>query len=299
MSNDIMSPHIRAVALLGGTLSTFQAICWGIMALLGIIGHGVCEMWDKSSVFLVSMQQMYFRNENENENCQKFTYPDDQTWHGSIMAPQSILAWMIVFLIFNCLWFFASIPLIAAWKNSRQSFTGITTSIWCVVTVMVLIVDLVACAMFGSDYGKIITTSNIVSYQYLAPPAVIMTLAARGFVLWFFNLGVLVYLLCSLPNIRKYKKALKEQKRQMSMAEMYGPPAPGHESYHNSGFIADYQRSSISPPPGFNSYPNVGRLPRPDYSPPQEKTNRYSSGVVPRSLSPAKQPRRGNYKSGF
>jgi hypothetical protein len=33
------------------------------------------------------------------------------------------------------------------------------TTIWCVVTAVMMVLDLVACAMFGADYGKILTVS--------------------------------------------------------------------------------------------------------------------------------------------
>lgn len=39
----------------------FQSLCWGIMALLAIIGHGSCVLWFESDTFLVSMQHMYFQ----------------------------------------------------------------------------------------------------------------------------------------------------------------------------------------------------------------------------------------------
>jgi hypothetical protein len=50
------------------------------------------------------------------------------------------------------------------------------------------------------------TDNSLEDSKYLAPPAVIMTLAARGFVLWFANLALLLYLINSLPAIHQHQK---------------------------------------------------------------------------------------------
>jgi len=52
----------------------------------------------------------------------------------------------------------------------------------------------------------VLQTDSVGSFQYLAPPAVIMTLAARGFVLWFANLALLAFLVHSLPAVHQHKK---------------------------------------------------------------------------------------------
>jgi hypothetical protein len=114
------------------------------------------------------------------------------------------------------------------------------------------------------------TDNSLLSSKYLAPPAVIMTLAARGFVLWFANLALLLYLINSLPAIHQHQKVIflstkskkhyihtlrvslsmsqavctftflaqdtKEQEKRLAQEDFYGPPAPGYESY-NQGFV--------------------------------------------------------------
>ncbi|XP_059477138.1 uncharacterized protein LOC132197694 isoform X2 [Neocloeon triangulifer] len=286
MASEMMSPNTRVIALLAGALGTFQALCWGNMALLAVIGHGDCPLWDATSTFLIAMQRMYFQERTCLNNPINPSLPAF-SWAESIMGPGSILAWMIILLAIDCIWFFASLCLIAAWKSSRLTFTSIVSAMWCVVTSVVIIVDLVACAMFGADYGKIVS-APIAHYAYLAPPAVIMTLVARGFVLWVVNLVLLTLLVRSLPALRQHKKAVKEHERQMAMVDLYGPPAPGHDSFHNHGFVPDYTRPpSNQPPRGFTMYP------RPDYSPPGRRVGRA------RSASPVKHFARNKPRQGY
>jgi hypothetical protein len=49
--------------------------------------------------------------------------------------------------------------LLAAWRGARMTFTLPITTLWCVVTAVMMVLDLVACAMFGADYGKILLVS--------------------------------------------------------------------------------------------------------------------------------------------
>jgi hypothetical protein len=74
------------------------------------------------------------------------------------------------------------------------------------------------------------TDNSLLSSKYLAPPAVIMTLAARGFVLWFANLALLLYLINSLPAIHQHQKVIFLSTKSKKTLHTYSPCVFEHDT---------------------------------------------------------------------
>ncbi|KAF4519557.1 hypothetical protein B566_EDAN004761 [Ephemera danica] len=266
----VMSPLVQPLAIFTGYISMLQAVAWGVIDILAIIGWAECENWDDNSIFLSSLQEIYYK---DHEKCAISIRVYD--WFGFIMTPYDVLAWMIIMLCFNSIWFVASVAFVAGWDRRLVRHSKWVTIVWCLVTSAVCIVDLIACAMFGADYGTIYRMHPVTDPTFVAPSAVIMTLAIRGFTLWFFNVGM---------NIRRISRG------ETTPMDLYGPPAPGHDAY-NEGFVHEqnqrHQPSQISRGPRATEqltagYPRTApgqHIPRPDYSPPETRhhASRHSS----------------------
>nr|CAD7426790.1 unnamed protein product [Timema monikensis] len=89
--------------------------------------------------------------------------------------------------------------------QNTMKHTLILLYVWIGVTTLVSSLDLAATIRFGIDYG-ILNTEYL--FPYAVVPATLMSLSARGFVLFVFNIAALVYL--SMQAYQLHQKSAKE-----------------------------------------------------------------------------------------
>nr|CAD7406385.1 unnamed protein product [Timema poppensis] len=137
--------------------------------------------------------------------------------------------------------------------QNTMKHTLILLYVWIGVTTLVSSLDLAATIRFGIDYG-ILNTEYL--FPYSVVPATLMSLSARGFVLFVFNIAALAYL--SMQAYQLHQKSAKTRRRlsrQTSFGSFFKEYPYQTSQRHINGFEA-------SPSSWTLQSPMVGTSPR-------------------------------------
>ncbi|XP_069698777.1 uncharacterized protein [Periplaneta americana] len=205
------SPLVRPLGILAGGLGAFQGLVWFVLSLLAIltytevIGLGladisVTELPAPSSTFRLTLVSLYFRNSTVGLSDLADT-----------MTAGVVVIWSSLYLAVSVIWLVASGLLLRDFMLrlfSRAILIG-----WVAVTAAVCALDFAATVSFGVDYSRMQTYVDKYptrSSELLLPPAFMMTLSARGFVLWLLNVSLVIYLAMAITTGEDEEPSLKE-----------------------------------------------------------------------------------------
>nr|CAD7259002.1 unnamed protein product [Timema shepardi] len=140
-----------------------------------------------------------YATEAGDKNCNNMTQI-----HPDTMTSTEFLTWTCLFLILNLGWLFASSLLLADFIQNTMKHTLTLLYIWIGVMILVSILDLAATIRFGIDYGILKSQNYSLQIELAATvPAMLMVLTSRGFILYIFNIDVLVYLSIKAYQLQK------------------------------------------------------------------------------------------------
>jgi hypothetical protein len=204
------SPFLRPLGISAGGLGTVQAFTWGILSLLGILLYNgdmeVVQSPSKSRKFEMALASMYF---------ERTPKPFDH------MTPATVAFWTSAYFATSVIWLVIScILLYDSWKSR---FTSKVLIGWVAVSAVVAAIDFAGFVAFCVDYNRLQKRlddrSNPISYgvEYLSVPLFMMIMCARGFILWFINVGLVIYL--GVAERKLYKKGSQDVLQTVSRTE--------------------------------------------------------------------------------
>nr|CAD7461249.1 unnamed protein product [Timema tahoe] len=241
------SPLFRPVGIIATGVSVVQGVLWSVAALIAILAN-VCVFPSSINGF-----QFFFAIYVQGDKCFNATGTIGGIILPETMTSTEFLIWAILFLILNLAWLLASSFLLADLIQNTMKHTLILLYVWIGVTTLVSSLDLAATIRFGIDYG-ILNTEYL--FPYSAVPATLMSLSARGFVLFVFNIAALAYL--SMQAYQLHQKSAKTRRRlsRQTSFESFFKEYPYQTSQrHINGFEA-------SPSSWTLQSPMVGTSPR-------------------------------------
>nr|CAD7437994.1 unnamed protein product [Timema bartmani] len=170
------SPLFRPVGIIATGVSVVQGVLWSVAALIAILANA-CVFPISEDQFQTALASYVYGDKNCNNVTQ--IHPDT-------MTSTEFLTWTCLFLILNLGWLFASSLLLAG------------------AMILVSILDLAATIRFGIDYGILKSQNYSLQIELAATvPAMLMVLTSRGFILYIFNIDILVYLSIKAYQLRK------------------------------------------------------------------------------------------------
>ncbi|KYB28211.1 hypothetical protein TcasGA2_TC032701 [Tribolium castaneum] len=181
-SKDNFQQFVVKIAALFGF---FQGIVWGFLSLIAIIWH-LAANHDRPITFTdsySSLLETYMYYNFIKNNGPKTTMN---------IQPDSFFGIMFIYLLISFAWM--SVSVYISDTNNRKNQKALI--IWVCLATINLLIDLVFCALLGADYKSLINKYNQtknttlkLAYTYSTLCyAIVMVLAARGFILWVINL---------------------------------------------------------------------------------------------------------------
>jgi len=134
-----------------------------------------------------------------------------------------------------------------------DSCTSKSTSIiiigWAAITAVVAAIDFAGTVTFGVDYDEIkyvmdrLGNFNPLGIEYLLAPIFMMTMCARGFILWIINVGLVIYLGVAAIRLNK-----KDSSTLLKRHESF-PRSPSFNShYYNQAGANHYASPTVDDP---------------------------------------------------
>jgi len=196
----VHSPFLRPLGIAAGVLGIFQALTWGVLALVGILTYAdVIENQPYQHVSDGFRQVLFFLYFDP--NVQTPTPLD-------IMTPGKVVVWTSIYFGTSVIWLVISGLLLH--DSCTSKFTSSIIIGWAAITAVIAGIDFAGTVTFGVDYDKLKSEFDG-SYNYAASaivyllaPIFMMIMCARGFILWIINVGLVIYL--GVAAIRLNKK---------------------------------------------------------------------------------------------
>ncbi|XP_068081852.1 uncharacterized protein [Anabrus simplex] len=230
----MVSPLLRPVGLLAGWIALLQSIVWWILSLLGILAYsGNIKPpinADPVDLFPNALSCMYFTDVSDSSvtcipcGVNKLLNRDD------------VIIIVAIYFAASFLWFAITAVMLTnmhkqEWKYTRNILYG-----WTIVTGAICVLDFSVTVVFGVDYNTLAEHPRSPCAGFLSVPALMMSLAARGYVLWVFNVASVVYLARAALRFDGVGK-IEERSSQGSsiISGMYQDPIDS-VSQHNMGY---------------------------------------------------------------
>ncbi|KAK4877468.1 hypothetical protein RN001_009974 [Aquatica leii] len=145
------------------------------------------------------------------------------------IKPKHFYIWVIVFLIISIFWILLSVYFfIVLIKNETHNFKK-TMLAWCIWTFVICTIDLLLTGLLANDYSVLVAAYNtqmsMDKLYALLSCAVLMAISAKGFVMWFVNIILTIFLLRIYSKLPKNFKTLKSQYSTNSLAYLKYPNA--------------------------------------------------------------------------
>ncbi|XP_043648808.1 uncharacterized protein LOC122617150 [Drosophila teissieri] len=206
---------LRRAAVWAGILGVAQSIIWMGLTITAICAFN-CVLYITNELTYGSMVKTVFFDVYFKGGC-KMNPSDYQNYDQTILNtvttvfdPTQILIWNSVYLGVSVCWLIVSVVLLL-WvrkDNPKQTVTAIY--IWAFFVAAICCMDVASGVIFGVDYGRfhkeaLRYNANSINAGVIYPLAAtliaggvaaisMMIISFKGFVLWFINFGLLVYL---------------------------------------------------------------------------------------------------------
>lgn len=205
------SPLLRPLGIAAGGLGCFQAITWGVLSLLGILVY--TEVISSAPPVLSS---------DEFKSMLVTMYFTPTSGGPDIMDSGTVLIWTSLYLATSVIWLVISGFLLHDFYTSK--FTSKLIIGWVAVSAVVAVIDLAGTVVFGIDYNTVQSyvdklPTDSTSTDRLLAPIFMMTMCARGFILWIMNVGLVIYLGVAASKLNKKEPA--KLLRQPSITSQY------------------------------------------------------------------------------
>ncbi|XP_050311840.1 uncharacterized protein LOC126747329 isoform X2 [Anthonomus grandis grandis] len=242
---------MRPLVQVAGVLGIIQGFVWTLLSIAAILFYYMDLAPSTGKEISHKIYTEYFHDSTGSKN-------------GFIINPNSLSYCSYVYLILSFGWFLISCLLYwgVVKKSSNEQFYDYSILGWTIAASLVSILDLIMLALFAHDYNKVSTSDTIL----LVVVGIMMTLAARGFVLWVIN--VLFAVILGMHYYRRYNELAPTSSQSAIDAYsdplpwLQGPAAfddPHPKTYDNKGYQPDREEAPIrSNPPSIHQFPVTG-----------------------------------------
>ncbi|XP_068148661.1 LOW QUALITY PROTEIN: uncharacterized protein [Drosophila tropicalis] len=271
-------PSLRTAVLWAGVLGVIQSVIWIGLTITSILAY-CCILYIAPELNFGTMIKYVFFKVYFHRTTAKMPLDYYQNFNytfldkvDTVFDPTQLLIWDSVYLGVAVCWFIVSIALFLFVRkdNVKQTLSAIYT--WAFFILVICAMDVTAGVIFGVDFGRFhaaalkwnandINTGEVdplASTLMAAGVAAIamMIISFKGFILWFINFGLLIYLLIRAVRIATDKDGtdtLFNPRKDSNDILTTRPPIRAYEEeerveirggYNNDVFVPD--RSSTA-----------------------------------------------------
>ncbi|GJQ88049.1 hypothetical protein Trydic_g12971 [Trypoxylus dichotomus] len=177
-----VNPLIRPLGIAASLLASCQGLAWSVLALLGILLY--TQMWtletDDQSSISTWLYTLFLTDELKGK---------------IIMAGGTTIAFTSVYIVLSLAWMIISLCKLWVVYRQKWEFGKGTIITWSICTGIVSILDIVATSLLGSDFNTLNDLYESedhgiegLEYNAISAAGILMTIAARGFVLLIANI---------------------------------------------------------------------------------------------------------------
>ncbi|XP_066151371.1 uncharacterized protein [Euwallacea fornicatus] len=229
---NLIRPLVQTAAVLG----IIQGVVWTILSALSIAFYHMEAISFDDYSMKIYIYIMYIQNQCVNDQ---------------IIGAKEFSYFMYIYLILSITWFVVSSVTLWIIKTDRQrNYYDQSIITWSVVTSLVSLLDLILLSILSYDY-RIFQNSEVQTQEkimILTTIGIVMSLAARGFVLWVINIVFVVIL--SKHSYQNYQERVNKspQRGNRPVIDAYSRSKPdlpwqtpfdNHKPFNNMGFRGD------------------------------------------------------------
>jgi len=262
--------YMRLFALLAGLLGLAQALAWLGMSIVALIAYN-CNISftgvgpNYGNILRLTFVHMYFSGDCTPTNFPQVEFQAIEDL--DLMKPSTVYIWMWVVAALSLFWLFSSVTLITNVKKSNIRYLNVFLYLWIFITFVISMVDLALFIHFILDYDTIMQRSYYTPLDYSTSTFSILvtaqntagmlaSLALRGYLLWFINLLLTVYLFTQTFRVSDYNRMSQIRTSsnnvvQVNMAFSNTEELQGH-SIHKNPPIRAYEEQPAQHLPWYN-----------------------------------------------
>ncbi|GLH14056.1 uncharacterized protein GBIM_18488, partial [Gryllus bimaculatus] len=242
------SPLFRPAALAASACTAVQAGVWFVLSLMAlltsveVLGPTTKEDADKyqsvTGLFNLAMISCYFPRSMYSGCCTDI-----------ILRGKPLMGISIVYVLGSLVWICSSTLLLLDMMNKEKNAVKLTLT-WAGVTWSISLLDFVVAILFGIDYHNIVTTCEVeYGSLYASVAGMLMSLSARGYVLWALN--VVAASLLFRAAIKEASASSRPRRYSGSSgSSVYHSPADALQDSRSMVFQAQAQRGQPWVTPG-------------------------------------------------
>ncbi|KAF2893385.1 hypothetical protein ILUMI_12779 [Ignelater luminosus] len=187
----VINPYYRCLGLAAAIIGIIQGLVWFILALIAILIH--TKAWEPTSDISTYGHLL------STTIIRRFLIGDHPTL--VYVGPLQFFTCVVIYLVASLFWtVLSSLQFWVVFREKptllRKAFVG-----WASWAIILCIYDLVWASLLAYDYDQVVQQMNKKDvstkqdYVVILAHGIIMTLVARGFVLWIVNLIVAIFIL--------------------------------------------------------------------------------------------------------
>ncbi|XP_017122379.1 uncharacterized protein LOC108142826 [Drosophila elegans] len=261
---------LKTAVLWAGILGVAQSIIWMGLTITAICAFNcvlyITNVLNYGTMVKTVFFDLYFKGGCKMDPADYQNY--DQTILNSVKTvfdPSQMLIWDSVYLGVSVCWLIVSIVLLLSVKKDNPKLTLTAIYTWAFFVAAICCMDVASGVIFGVDYGRfndaaLKYNANSVNAGPIDPMAAtliaggvaaisMMIISFKGFVLWFINVGLLIYLLMRAARIATDKDSvdtLFNPRKDSNDILTTRPPIRAYEeekveiqAYNNAAYIPE------------------------------------------------------------
>ncbi|KAF5289170.1 hypothetical protein FQR65_LT02060 [Abscondita terminalis] len=246
-----VKPFIKPFGYVTSCLAIVQGLTWSILSLLTILIQ--TEAW-----IINSDEELPTHGQVLGDAILLGYIVGDEGFKNILFVdvyirPKNFYIWVSVFFIISLVWIgFSAHLLVALFQNQNRSYQKclLALGIW---TVIVCVADLLLTAILARDYNALVNSyNNNMSIDLLYAVlscGVLMSIVARGYVMWIINLVLAIILLILVNQFPKQFDSLQNEYSTNSLAFLRNPNEQGRRQRRESeGSFGTFQGLPRVPP---------------------------------------------------
>ncbi|XP_060652877.1 uncharacterized protein LOC132789112 [Drosophila nasuta] len=213
---------LKSWSVWAGVLGVVQAVIWIGLTITAIVAY-TCHIYITNEMTYGSFVKTIFFDVYFHGSC-KMSPDAYQSYDDTILKsvktvfdPTQILVWDCVYLALSVAWFIVSIVLLTCVRKDNVKGTLGAIYSWAFFVFVISCMDLAIGVIFGVDFSRFHAVAsqynaNDINAGVVDPNAAqliaggvaamaMMIISFKGFILWFINVGLLIYLLTRAVQI--------------------------------------------------------------------------------------------------
>ncbi|XP_001354075.2 uncharacterized protein [Drosophila pseudoobscura] len=262
-------PSLKTAVVWASVLGVVQSIIWIGLTITAICAYN-CVLYITDDFNFGTMIKTVFFDLYFKGSC-KMSTADYQNYDYGILKnvetvfdPSQVLIWDCFYLGISVCWLIVSIVLLLCVRKDNAKLSLIAIAHWAFFVAVICCMDVASGVIFGIDYGRFQATAltynaNTINAEPVLPMAStlmaggvaaisMMIISFKGFILWFINVGLLIYLSMRATRIATDKD---------SEDTLFNPRKDSNDILTTRTPIRAYEEEKVE----FQAYNNAGYMP--------------------------------------